>query len=411
MARRVVVTGMGAVSSLGLTVGDTWNNAIEGVSGVGPITHFDASGFLVQDACEVKDFDPRRVMDARQARRLDRYEQFALVACMEAVSQSGLELETEDPDRIAVVVSTAVGGMSAFEGGVRVLVEHGPRRLSPFMIPMFMPNGAAGLIAIELGARGPCYSVASACASALDAIGNAWNLIRHGSVDITITGGAEATITPLGIAAFDRLGALSRRRGENGKAPSPFDKNRDGFMMGEGGAILVMESLEHAKGRGAVILAELSGYASTADAFHVTAPASSGEGSAAAMRGAMQAAGLNEGEVDYINAHGTGTLLNDQAETRAVKAALGDHAWSTPVSSTKSMTGHIMGATGALETIFCVQAIREGMLPPTINFKTPDPECDLDYVPNKAREHKVHAALNNAFGFGGHNAVLALREF
>lgn len=409
--QRVVVTGMGTVNSIGLDFASTWRNAINGVAGVGPITRFDSSGIQVHIACEIKDYDPSRYMSERDARRRDLYQQYALIAVQEAMRQSGLVVEEENADRVAVIISSAVGGFETLQVAFETLFEAGARRLKPFVIPMFMPNGAAGLVAIELGAKGPCFSVASACASGADAIGQAWLMLRSGFVDVALAGGSEATIIELGVGAFDRLGAASRRNDEPYRTPSPFDINRDGLVMGEGSGILILESLDHARKRGADVLAELIGYGSTADAFHVTAPAEDGQGSAAAMRNALSIAGLDPQEVDYINAHGTGTVLNDTAETRAIKTALGDHAHQVKVSSTKSMTGHMMGATAALEALFCVQAIRENVIPPTINLHNPDPECDLDYVPNQAREASVRVALTNAFGFGGHNAVLAFREF
>lgn len=409
MTTRVAITGMGTVNPIGLTVGETWRNAVRGVSGVGPITLFDPSDLLVKIACEVKGFDPAVVMEAREARRRDRFEQFASAACREAIQQAGLS--GEQGPRAAVVVATAIGGITTLEQGIFKLIEEGPRRVSPFTIPMFMSNGAAGMIAIETGARGPCFSVASGCASGADAIGLAWLLIRHGLVDVAIAGGSEATITRVAIVAFDRVGGMSRRNDRYDTVPAPFDKNRDGLVMGEGAAILVLESYEHAKARRATILCELAGYGATADAFHVTAPAEDGAGSAAAITAALVSAGLTPGDVEYINAHGTATPLNDLCETRAIKRAFGDRAYAIPISSTKSMTGHMMGATGALEAIFCVQAIRTGQLPPTIHYETPDPECDLDFIPNQARQERARVALSHAFGFGGHNAVLAFRAY
>lgn len=411
MTRRVVITGMGTINSLGKTVKETWQAMLAGRSGVGPITLFDASDLLVQIACEVKDFDPAEYMSFKTARRQDRFEQLALAASREALEQSGLEIDESNAGRVGVIVSSAVGGLGTIEHGLRVLDDEGPRKISPFFIPMFMPNGAAGLLAIQLGARGPSFSIASACASGADGIGQAWNLIRSGAIDACLAGASEATVTRIGVSCFDRLGALSRRNDDFSGTPAPFDAERDGLVMGEGAAVLVLESLETARARGAQVLAELAGYGSTADAFHVTAPHDQGAGGAEAMRAALESAGADVKDVDYINAHGTGTQLNDVAETRAVKSLFGDLAYQVPISSTKSMTGHMMGATGALEAIVCVQAIREGAIPPTIHLTHPDPECDLDYVPNEARERKVDLALSNAFGFGGHNAVLALRSF
>ncbi|RME91184.1 MAG: beta-ketoacyl-[acyl-carrier-protein] synthase II [Anaerolineae bacterium] len=411
MEERIVITGMGTVNPVGLTVEETWRNIVEGVSGVGPITLFDASDLLVQIACEVKGFEPTNYMRPRDARRRDRFEQFALAAAREAMESAGLEVSEENADRIGVIVSSAIGGLNSLQEAIFTVRDVSSRRVSPFLIPMLMANGASGLIGIEYGMRGPGMSVASACASGADGIGMAWMMLRAGVIDVALAGASEATITVTGIAAFDRLGAMSRRNDDYSMTPQPFDKNRDGLVMGEGAAVLVLERESHARARGANILAELAGYAATVDAYHVTAPREDGAGGAAAIRAALKAARVNPDEVGYINAHGTATQLNDAAETRAIKAAFGDLAYRIPVSSTKSMTGHMMGATGALEAIFCVQAVREGVLPPTIHYETPDPECDLDYIPNQAREAKIEVAISNAFGFGGHNAVLVVRAY
>jgi beta-ketoacyl-acyl-carrier-protein synthase II len=408
MNERIVITGMGAISPLGLSVKESWQNAINGVSGVGPITLFNPSDFLVQIACEVKKFVPKDFIPAREARRMDRYEQMAVAAANEALGQSGLVITEETAPRVGVIVSSAIGGIRSFEDGVNVVLDKGPRRVNPFLIPMLMPNGAAGLIGIEHGMQGPAFSIASACASGIDTLGMAWLMLKTGMVDAAVAGASESTITPTAVAAFDRLGAMTRRR-EN--VPQPFDANRDGLVMGEGAAVLVLERESRAKERGAIILAELAGYAATADAFHITAPAEDGFGGSRAMKLALDLAKINLDEVNYINSHGTSTPLNDASETRAIKAAFGDLAHNIPVSSTKSMTGHMMGATGALEAIFCVQAVRENIIPPTINYRTSDPECDLDYVPNEARHSTVDIAINNAFGFGGHNAVLVVKKY
>ncbi len=411
MPERVVITGVGAVSPLGLTVNESWQNAVNGVSGVGPITLFDTSDYLVKIACEVKGFNPENYMDAREARRRDRYTQLACAAAQEAVRQSGLEFSRENSGRIGVIVSSAIGGLKSLQDALFVLKAEGPRRVSPFVIPMLMSNGAAGMLAIDYGIHGPTFSVASACASGADGIGIAWMMMRSGVIDAALVGASESTITPIGVAAFDRLGAMSRRNDDYSMTPQPFDKDRDGLVMGEGAAILVVETEQHARLRGAEILAELAGYAATADAFHITAPADDGSGGSQAMCLAMQSAGINADQVDYINAHGTATPLNDLSETRAIKSAFGDLAYNIPISSTKSMTGHMMGATGALEAVFCVQAVRNNIIPPTIHYHTPDPECDLDYVPNHAREMTVDIAISNAFGFGGHNAVLVIKKY
>src|SRR6266498_356586 len=408
---KVVITGMGTVNPLGLTVEESWKNAINGVSGVGPITLFDPSALNVHFAAEVKDFEPEKYMDAKEARRRDRFEQLGTAAAKDALASSGLEVTEQNAGRIGVLVSSAIGGIKSLQDAVITNHTEGPRRVSPFLIPMLMPNGAAGMIAIDHQIKGPCFSVASACASGSDGIGIAMLMLRAGMIDAALAGGTEMTVCTTGVAAFDRVGAMSRRNEDYSMTPQPFDKNRDGLVMGEGAAVLVLETESHAQARGANILAELAGYGATADAYHVTAPHEYGEGGSAAMRMALASAKASVDQLGYINAHGTGTTLNDQSETRAIKAAFGDMAYKIPVSSTKSMTGHMMGATGALEAIFCVQAIREGILPPTIHYETPDPVCDLDYIPNEAREKKIDLAISNAFGFGGHNAVLAIRKY
>jgi beta-ketoacyl-acyl-carrier-protein synthase II len=402
---------MGTVNPLGLTVEESWKNVINGVSGVGPITLFDASQANVNFAAEVKNFEPEKYMDLKEARRRDRFEQLGTAAANDALASSGLEITEANAGRIGVLVSSAIGGLKSLSEAVITNYTEGPRRVSPFLIPMLMPNGAAGMIAIDHQIKGPCFSVASACASGCDGIGMALLMLRSGMIDAAVAGAAEMTICSVGVAAFDRVGAMSRRNDDYSMTPQPFDKNRDGLVMGEGAAVIVLERESNARKRGANILAELAGYGATADAYHVTAPHETGAGGAAAMKMALESAQVNLDELGYINAHGTGTTLNDQSETRAVKAAFGGQAYKIPISSTKSMTGHMMGATGALEAIFCVQAVREGILPPTIHYETPDPECDLDYVPNKAREKQITLAISNAFGFGGHNAVLAIRRY
>jgi len=411
MQERIVITGMGTVNPLGLNVSDSWKNVIDGVSGVGPITLFDSTLLNVHIAAEAHGFDPDHYMEAREARRRDRFEQLATAAAQEALASSGLDIKAENPVRIGAIVSSAIGGLKSLQDAVITNHTEGPRRVSPFLIPMLMSNGAAGLVAIDHGIKGPCFSVASACASGADGIGMAFMMLKAGMIDAALAGASESTLTSTGVAAFDRIGATTRRNDSYQSVPQPFDKNRDGLVMGEGAAVLVLETESHARARGANILAELAGYGATADAFHVTAPHEQGEGGASAIRQALASAHANLEDVGYINAHGTGTLLNDQSETRAVKAAFGELAYKIPMSSTKSMTGHMMGATGALEAIFCVQAVREGILPPTIHYETPDPECDLDYIPNQAREKKINLAISNAFGFGGHNAVLVVRAY
>ncbi len=410
MQDRIVITGMGTVNPLGLNVKESWENVIAGKTGVAPIKLFDshAADLQVHVAAEVKNFAPENFMDAKEARRRDRFEQFAIASAREALKSSGLEITESNAGRIGVIISSAIGGLTSLQDAILTNYELGPRKVSPFFIPMLMANGGAGMTAIEFGVKGPCFSVASACASGADGIGTALMMLRSGMIDAAFAGAAECTLTTTGVAAFDRVGATSRR---TEAVPQPFDKERDGLVMGEGGAVLILERESDAKARGANILAELAGYGATADAYHVTAPHEQGVGGAGAIRMALASAKANVDEVGYISAHGTGTLLNDQSETRAIKAAFGESAYNVPISSTKSMTGHMMGATGALEIIFCVNAIREGILPPTINYRTPDPECDLDYIPNKAREAKISMTISNAFGFGGHNAVLAVRKY
>jgi 3-oxoacyl-[acyl-carrier-protein] synthase II len=412
---KIVITGMGTVNPIGQGVQETWQNAINGISGVGPITLFDTESgpheWNVKIACEVKNFDPTCYMDPKEARRRDRFEQLGIAAAKEALEMSGLQVTPENAGRIGVVVSSAIGGLKSLQDAVFTIKDEGPRKVSPFLIPMLMPNGASGMIGIEFGLQGPSISVASACASGADGIGAAMLMLRSGMADIVLAGAAEATICPTGVASFDRIGAMSRRNDDYSMTPQPFDKNRDGLVMGEGAGVLVLETESYARARGANILAEMAGYAATADAFHVTAPDENGAGGSKAIRLALASARVDPQQVGYINAHGTATPLNDAAETQAIKTAFGDLAYRIPVSSTKSMTGHMMGATGALEAIFCVQAVREGLLPPTIHYQTPDPDCDLDYIPNQAREHQVEIAISNAFGFGGHNAVLVVRKY
>ncbi len=408
MTHRVVITGMGTVNPVGLNVHETWDNIANGRSGIAPITNFDTTDYLVKVAGEVKNFDPALYMDGKEARRRDRFEQFATAAAKEAMAHSGLQITEENADRVGVIIGSSIGGLKAFQEAVRTISSSGPRRVNAFTIPMMMPNGGGGLVGIDIGARGPNFAVASACATANDSMGIAWFMVRSGMADAVLTGGSDATIWEAGVASFDRLGAMSHRT-EN--IPQPFDADRDGVVMGEGAGVLVVESLEHAQARGAVILAELAGYGATADAYHITAPNANGLTGAKAMHQALKSAGLNQEDLGYISAHGTGTPLNDAAETAAVKAAFGERAYEIPISSTKSMTGHMMGATGAVEAILCVQALCTNTVPPTINYHTPDPVCDLDYVPNTARELRFDAAISNAFGFGGHNAVLAFKRY
>jgi 3-oxoacyl-[acyl-carrier-protein] synthase II len=408
---RIVITGMGTVNPLGLSVGESWQNVVAGVSGVGPITQFDHSDLQVHIAAEVKGFDPAHFLESREARRRDRFEQLASAAAAEAIRDAGLTITEATAPRTGAVVSSAIGGLNSIAEAVLTVENAGPRRVSPFLIPMLMANGASGLIAIDHGIKGPCFSVASACASGADGIGMALTMLRANMIDVALAGGTESTIVKVAVAAFDRVGAMSHHNDDYSITPAPFDKDRDGLVMGEGAAVVVMERESHARARGARIYAELAGYGSTADAFHVTAPHETGEGGSSAILQALASASANSEDVGYINAHGTATQLNDLSETKAVKGVFGERARRVPISSTKSMTGHMMGATGALEVIFCVMAIREGVLPPTIHYHTPDPECDLDVIPNEARQAKVDLAISNAFGFGGHNAVLAVRRY
>lgn len=408
---KIVITGMGTVNPIGLNVEESWINAVNGVSGVGPITQFDPSGWNVRIACEVKGFDPSIYMDPKEARRRDRVEQLGVAAAKQALEQSGLDITDANRSRIGVVVSSAIGGLNSLQDAIFTLKDEGPRRVSPFLIPMLMANGSSGIIAIDFGIKGPCFSVASACASGADGIGMAWLMLKAGMIDAAFAGATESTVCETGVGAFDRIGAMSRRNDDYSMTPAPFDKNRDGLVMGEGAGVLVLERENSARARGANILAELAGYAATADAYHVTAPDVNGAGGASAIKSAIESAGANLEDVGYVSAHGTGTPLNDLSETKAIKAVFGEQAYKLPISSTKSMTGHMMGATGALEAIFCVKAVQDGVLPPTIHFETPDPECDLDYIPNKAREKKINLAISNAFGFGGHNAVLAIKKY
>nr|MBN1229699.1 beta-ketoacyl-ACP synthase II [Anaerolineae bacterium] len=406
--KRVVITGMGAISSLGHSVAENWQAALNGRSGAGPITLFDDSALPNKVAAEVKNLDPTQYLDRREVRRLDRYQWLALIAAQEALTKSGLEISDSNRTRIGVAVCSGVGGLRAIEDETIKLYNEGPRRLSPFAIPQIMTNGASSHISIKYGLQGPSFCVTSACASASDGIGVASQFIRSGIVDVMIAGGAESGITLFGISAFQQIGAYSQKTTQT---PSPFSRDRDGLIMGEGSAVLVLESLDHARLRGATILAELSGYGISADAFHITAPSEDGSGSAIAINRALTDAHLNPEDIDYVNAHGTGTLLNDAAETKSLKQALGQAAYSIPISSTKSMTGHLMGASAALEAVFAVKAIEDNAVPPTINYNEPDPECDLDYVPNTAREYPVRQVLSNSFGFGGHNSALIFSNF
>ena len=405
---RVVVTGLGLITPLGHNVPDTWRAILAGESGLGPFTLIEKGEHTSGGLCEVKDFDPVTYLGRREARRRDRFQQFAAVAAQEAIAQSGLEVTEDNRERVGIFFGTGVGGIQTLVEQEQLRQEKGLRRMSPFGITMIMPNGAAGLLAIDYGIHGPSTTITTACAAGVDAVGHAFRTIRAGDLDVVLAGGSESIITSVAIGGFEQARATST---SEAKTPRPFDQERDGLVVGEGAGALVLESLEHARARGATILGEIRGYGQTTDAFHITAPAEGGAGAARAMRMALADAGITPETVDYVSAHGTATDLNDKYETMAIKAALGEAAYHTPVSSTKSMTGHIMGATGAIESVFCLLAIRDQILPPTINYETPDPECDLDYIPNEARPGEVHVAMNNAFGFGGHNGVLVFSSF
>ncbi|MDA8332662.1 MAG: beta-ketoacyl-ACP synthase II [Candidatus Dormibacteraeota bacterium] len=408
MGVRVAITGMGMVTPLGTGVEEVWDGLVHGRSGVGPISHFNATGFPTRIAGEVRDFDPELYMDRKTARHVARYCQLALAAARMAVDDSGLKPETLDADAVGVVVSSAAGGMEEIERAHQTLMERGVSRISPFMAPMMITDMAAGLIAIELKAGGPNYAVVSACASGSHALADATEVIRRGDAVAMIAGGAEAAITPLLIGAFCQMSAMSRRNDQPQAACRPFDLGRDGFVMSEGAVIMVLEEMEHARARNAHIWAELLGSGSSADMYHFTAPDPEGRGAARAMSAALRHSGIAPEQVDYVNAHGTSTSLGDIAETLAIRQVLGEHANRVAVSSTKSMTGHLLGAAGAMEAAACVLAIQRGLIPPTINLADQDPRCDLDYVPNSARVAPVRVALSNSFGFGGHNACLVL---
>jgi 3-oxoacyl-[acyl-carrier-protein] synthase II len=409
--RRVVITGMGAVSPLGNDVETTWENLTAGRSGAAPIIGFDASEYPVHFACELKDFDPAEWIEKKQARRMDRFAQMIVVAAIQARDDSGLEIDAE-ADRIGASIATGIGGLKAFQDCFETLLERGPDRVNPFSIPQIIPNMGAAWVSMYLGTRGPLSSQCTACAASNMAIGEAADAIRLGRAEVMLAGGTEAGITRVGIAGFSAMRALSRRNDAPEKASRPFDAGRDGFVMGESGAVVVLEELEHAKARDAKIYAELLGYGVSSDARHVTEPDPSGENPARAMKMALADAGVNVDEIDYINAHGTSTPLGDASETRVIKLALGEeNARRTPISSTKGATGHCLGASGGIEAVFTMLAVHRNVLPPTINYDEPDPECDLDYIPNESREADVRIGVSNSFGFGGHNACIVVRQF
>lgn len=411
MKKRIVVTGLGAITPVGNDVPTMWKSLVAGHSGVNRITLFDPSNFQVQIAAEVKDFDPAALFGRRVARRNDRFTLFALEAARQAIADAGLEFDGDLKQNTGTIVGSAIGGISTLLRGYDTLIKSGPHRVSPFTIPMMMPNAASATVAITYGLRGPNFCIASACATGSHSIGEAAEIIRRGDAEVMLCGGSEAGIIPLALSAFKNMGAVSIRNDEPQRASRPFDAERDGFVMGEGSGILVLESLEHARQRGAAIHAELAGYGASADATHITAPDEEGAGAALAMTLALQDAGLPPEAVDYINAHGTSTALNDRIETRAIHTAFGPHADRLAVSSSKSMMGHLMGAAGAVEAIACIKSLETGWVHPTVNYETPDPECDLDYVPSQARRLEPQVVLSNSFGFGGHNGCLVFRRW
>jgi 3-oxoacyl-[acyl-carrier-protein] synthase II len=408
--KRVVVTGMGVVASLGHNVNDFWANIIAGQCGIDKVTLFDAKDYSCQIGAEVRGWDPARHMDPKEVRRNDRYTHFGFCASRQAIADAKLDMTKEDADRVGVIIGSGIGGMWTIENQHKVLLERGPRKVSPFMIPALISNMCGGLVAIELGARGPNFGVVSACSTATHAIGESLRMIRRGEADVMVCGGAEAAITPLAYAGFCSMKAMSTNNEAPQKSSRPFDANRDGFIMAEGSAILVIESLEHALARGAHIYCELAGYAATCDAYHITSPDPDGKGLSQSMIKSLADANIEPHQVDYINAHGTSTPYNDKFETTAIKKVFGDHARKVHISSTKSMTGHLLGAAGSIEAVISIKAIETGIVPPTINYETPDPDCDLDYTPNVRREAKINVVLTDNLGFGGHNAALVFRR-
>jgi 3-oxoacyl-[acyl-carrier-protein] synthase II len=411
MRRRVVVTGAGAVTPIGLTVAEMWAGLMEGRSGIGPITRFDTTGFTTRIAGELKGFRPEDWMEAKEVRRNDLFVQYAMAAATQAVADAGLEAAKVDATRFGVLVGSGIGGITTWESQHKILLERGPDRVSPFFVPMMIVNMAAGQLSIRFGARGPNFAPVSACTTGAHAVGESFRMIQDDEADVMLAGGSEAAITPLSMAGFCTMKALSTRNDDPARASRPFDAERDGFVMGEGAGLVVLEEMGHALRRGARIYGELAGYGLTADAHHITAPSPDGEGAARAMELAIVDAGVARESVGYINAHGTSTPLNDKFETMAVKSVFGEHARRLALGSTKSMTGHLLGAAGGLEFIITVLSVQKGILPPTMNYEHPDPECDLDCIPNKAREQQVEVALSNSLGFGGHNAALAVRRF
>jgi 3-oxoacyl-[acyl-carrier-protein] synthase II len=409
--RRVVVTGLGALTPVGNDVPTMWANLLAGKSGAGPITQFDTSNFKTKFACEVKDFDPMAVVGKKDARRMDRYTHFAVAVAQQALGDSGLSVTADNAPRIGVMIGTGIGGITTLTHQIQEMMVRGPDRISPFTVPMMLPDTAAGQVAIQFGLKGPNLCPVSACATGSNAIGEAAEWVRRGIADVVLAGGAEAAIIQVAIASFNNMTAISTRNEAPDKACRPFDKDRDGFVVGEGAAVLVLEDLDHALARNAHIYAEVAGYGLSADAYHITAPDETGAGAARAMQMALDQAGMQPHQIDYINAHGTSTPLNDKSETAAIKRVFGEGAYHVPISSTKSMTGHLLGAAGAVEGVVAVKVIVEGIIPPTINYETPDPNCDLDYVPNIPRHKPVNTVMSNSFGFGGHNAVLIFSRY
>ena len=408
--RRVYITGIGVISPLGLDLPSTWEGIKQGHSGIDFLTSFDTEGFDTRFGAEVKGFDPEDYLDRKDARRMDRFAQFAAVAARQACQQAGLEPGRGDPYRVGVIIGSGIGGISTLSQQFGVLNDRGPRRVSPFLIPMMLGDMASAQVSMVTGAMGANYCLVSSCSSGADAMGQAWEIVRQGREDVVLAGGSEAPLVPVAVAGFNALRALSRFNESPDKASRPFDKSRDGFVMGEGSAVFVLESEESATKRNVEPLAELVGYAATSDAHHLTEPSITGESAARAMQMALQEANLPAGILDYVNAHGTSTPLNDKHETKAIKMALGDHAYRIPISSSKSMTGHLLGSGGALEAAICIKAMHDGLVPPTINLHEPDPECDLDYTPNEARRQEINVAMSNSFGFGGHNSVLVFAK-
>lgn len=410
--KRVVITGLGVITPLGQGIGAFWENLLAGQCGIGPVTAYDTEGYACAIAGEVKDFDPTPAFPSpKEVRRTDRFTQFAMVAGWEAINDSGLDLDTADRDRIGAFIGSGIGGLGTMEKQHKTLLDRGPGRVSPFFIPMMILNMASGMFSLYNGLRGPNIATCSACATASHAIGEAWRTLVMGDADVMLAGGTEAAVNPIAMSGFDSMKAMSRRNDDPQHASRPFDADRDGFVMGEGSGVVVLETLEHAKTRGARIYCEIAGYGNTADAHHMTSPAPGGEGGARAMRAALASGGLNPEDISYINAHGTSTPQGDACETQAIKTVFGDHARRLAVSSTKGATGHMLGAAGSVEMAVCCKALETNIVPPTINYDTPDPDCDLDYVPNKPREMEVNAIANNSFGFGGHNACLVAKKF